>query len=98
MIKVQFTENKITITGHAGYAPPGQDIVCAAVSALVETLRLAVDEIPIDTIEVDEWPISTEIRWGIIGEPEALLIRAFLIGVTAVADAYPRHVKVSRRG
>lgn len=29
----------LTAAGHAGYARAGQDIVCAAVSALVETLE-----------------------------------------------------------
>ena len=29
---------RLEAKGHAGYAPPGQDIVCAAVSTLVYTL------------------------------------------------------------
>ena len=29
---------RITIEGHANYAPPGQDIVCASVSTLVQVL------------------------------------------------------------
>ena len=37
MIKIHADKKSlcIRITGHAGYAPKGQDIVCAAVSALV---------------------------------------------------------------
>ena len=32
-------DNSIEITGHAGFAPSGQDIVCAAVSILTMTLE-----------------------------------------------------------
>lgn len=44
MIEVVWTANakdgvmEMTAAGHAGYAPAGQDIVCAAVSCLMETL------------------------------------------------------------
>ena len=31
MIVVNVNEEKITLNGHAGYAEPGKDIVCAAV-------------------------------------------------------------------
>ena len=40
MIKAEYDRESMTlcIEGHAGYAPKGRDIVCAAVSALVYTL------------------------------------------------------------
>ena len=38
MIRVRFEENRLTVCGHAGYAARGEDIVCAAVSALVYAL------------------------------------------------------------
>lgn len=44
MINIDFSYNKecgklkLTVSGHAGAAPLGQDIVCAAVSILVQTL------------------------------------------------------------
>lgn len=34
---------RLTAHGHAGYAPKGQDIVCAAVSCLMQTLAYSVD-------------------------------------------------------
>lgn len=37
MIKITLTKNSLYITGHAQYAPSGQDIVCAAVSILAFT-------------------------------------------------------------
>lgn len=35
MIRAVFGRDRVTVMGHAGYAPKGQDIVCAAASALV---------------------------------------------------------------
>lgn len=38
MINIIIGKNVIEVTGHAGYAPVGQDIVCASVSTLFYTL------------------------------------------------------------
>ena len=38
MIRAVFDGTHVTVCGHAGHAPAGQDIVCAAVSALVYAL------------------------------------------------------------
>lgn len=44
MIRVRAGERRITVSGHAGYAPVGQDIVCAAVSALMYALAGYLEE------------------------------------------------------
>ena len=38
MIHVLAEKDRLTLRGHAGYAPCGEDIVCAAVSALMLAL------------------------------------------------------------
>ena len=38
MIEVRAGGKRLVVQGHAGYGPAGQDIVCAAVSALVYAL------------------------------------------------------------
>lgn len=49
MIQIRFEEKDgcigVTAEGHAGYAPKGQDIVCAAYSALMVTLAAQVNEL-----------------------------------------------------
>lgn len=46
MIQIRFEDNGgcigVTAKGHAGYAPKGQDVVCAAFSALMVTLAAQV--------------------------------------------------------
>ena len=44
MIRVRFDGAQVTVSGHAGYAPAGGDIVCAAVSALVYALAGYLEE------------------------------------------------------
>ena len=44
MIRVRFDGAQMTVSGHAGYAPAGRDIVCAAVSALVYALAGYLEE------------------------------------------------------
>ena len=44
MICAVFGENRMTLRGHADYAPRGEDIVCAAASALVFALIGALEE------------------------------------------------------
>lgn len=40
--------------GHAGYAPIGQDIVCAAVSALIQGTALAIEKMSGSETEIAE--------------------------------------------
>lgn len=44
MIRVTAEPGRLTLEGHAGYAPTGKDIVCAAVSALVLALAERLQE------------------------------------------------------
>lgn len=40
MVCVTYAAGWLHLNGHAGYAEPGKDIVCAAVSTLCEVLRM----------------------------------------------------------
>lgn len=47
MIRVQYAPHafRVTVSGHAGYAERGEDILCAAASMLLQTLGAAVQEL-----------------------------------------------------
>lgn len=83
------------MSGHAGYAPRGQDIVCAAVSSLYETLYAANGKLLNNELNIAEWPRSVVIRWQeeISVQTEALL-SAFFIGISGIADSYPEYVHI----
>ncbi len=44
MIAVTWDEESLYVSGHAGHGPAGQDIVCAAVSILTNTLLAELQE------------------------------------------------------
>lgn len=96
MIQIGQTKNTITISGHAHYAAPGKDIVCAAVSALVETLAASAFTLSDSEIHVQKDKGYTKITYDPLNVDLSfqVLLRAFFIGVSGVAEAYPDHVTV----
>lgn len=85
----------IQIEGHAGYAPKGSDIVCAAVSTLYQTM--------VQTIQTRSYGEMKHIRSNDGFEHVRIhdvareglgVITAFVIGCEAVSKAYPVYVTV----
>lgn len=97
MIRIHHDHNGITIVGHAGYAENGKDIVCAAVTALVEQLILSLEkltpEVPICDLDSGYVNIKTSSQT----EATELLIDCFFIGVGNIEEQFPDHVQVTRR-
>ena len=96
MIKVQHHSGGITLNGHANYAPIGQDIVCAGVSTLVQTLIQSIEELTADEIEYDMSPGTVDIKFGNLSEQAQLLIDSFFIGLNFLADEYPDYVRLTK--
>ena len=63
MITVKHHNYGMTIEGHAGYADAGQDIVCAGVSAIVQTLIQSVEDLTVDTIDYTMQPGFVDIKY-----------------------------------
>lgn len=94
MIVITTADTELTVTGHAGAGPPGQDIVCAAVSALVQTLAGALEKLTPDAAICRLEPGSAEIRLHRPSAKARLLMDAFCIGAAAIAERYPNYVKI----
>lgn len=98
MIKVTRYADRIEMRGHANYAEHGKDIVCAGVSALIQTLIQSVEELTADKIEYSMSPGTVDIKfWCLSGETKTL-IDAFFIGVQLIANTYPENVRVTGPG
>lgn len=94
MIEVSVRLDGITVSGHAGYAEPGKDIVCASITILTETL---IDSLESFTNEKIEYSISdgmVDMHYGNLSEAGKLLVDSFFIGVCAVAKDYPEYIKI----
>lgn len=88
------TANIVTLTaeGHAGYGPAGADIVCAACSMLIYTLKQALEQA--DLLLLAEF---TGGNAKVIGRRCAQSEHVFdtvLAGYGLLAQNYPAHVEV----
>lgn len=97
MVEITKTQNSISIKGHANYAEHGKDIVCAAVSALTQTLTASIEELTDDEIKYNLSPGTVDINHKELSKQAQILISSFFIGIQMIADAYPEHVKLTER-
>lgn len=81
---------KFIIDGHAGYAEEGQDIVCAAVSALVINTINSIEEFTEDAFTCDckdgmiqNWEFTSE-----VSKETALLMDSLLLGLKNIQNSY----------
>ena len=76
--------------GHAGYAEEGQDIVCAAVSALIITTVNSLDAFTDEKIEVgeDDGYISIHFKTNPNTERGKLLMDSLILGLTEIEHSY----------
>lgn len=95
MIEVTVRKDEIKISGHANYAVPGSDIVCAGATALVQTLIKSIEDLTEDKIE---YVISPEGRVDIkhenLSEKSRTLVDSFFIGICMIADEFPENIRI----
>ena len=78
--------------GHSGYAPRGQDIVCAGISVLCQTLVLYLREHGIEP-ETDIGDGEMHIKAPAV--PESVAGFDFcMTGLYAISEAYPENLKI----
>lgn len=103
MIRASFTLNSdhhitaFKMTGHADSGPYGQDIVCAAVSALSISTINGLEHVVCTKPEVK----SDEHNGGFLqvsaidtGHDSQILMRTFLNGLQDIAESYPKNIEV----
>ena len=83
--------NRICMEGHAGYAEYGQDIVCAAASALFINTVNAIETFTDDDFTVDQDTktdrVILQMTSSISGEAK-LLIDSLLLGLQGIESEY----------
>lgn len=92
MIRVRFRKNAMEATGHAGFAPKGEDLVCAAFSMLVFTLEANLRQIDPPGLEIISGPGEIKMRWNESAKAEQAL-RFTQRGVNLLAEKYPQWVE-----
>lgn len=90
MVNIRYRRDigKLWFDGHAEYAERGEDIVCAAVSALYETLAMH------ETTYAGELQPGHRFIWVAPGKLEqgTPIMEAFAAGFRQIAKQYPSYV------
>ncbi len=94
MIEVRIRPECIEISGHAGYAEPGKDIVCAGVTALTQTLIQSIENLTDDKIEYRISPGKVEVEYRNLSGKSKTLVDSFFVGICLIAEEFPEYVKV----
>lgn len=85
----------LSVNGHAGYAPKGQDIVCAGVSAIVYALLgwLENNSENTDFVSIDE--NNGEVVIQCEGDDKVTAVfHMAAIGIESIMNTYPDHVDI----
>ena len=80
---------RLEAAGHAGFAPAGQDIVCAGASTLMQTLAYSLDSGTV-TCADDRNLMVVQAKQGTDSLAKFELVTD---GLILLADAYPEHVR-----
>ena len=94
MIVITASQDAVHIRGHANYAPHGQDIVCAGVTALTQVLVKSLETLTGNEIKYDMSPGRVDIEIGNPDEDAQLLMDSFLVGIEMIADEFPEYIRV----
>ena len=107
MIEISYCPSlcSVTIAGHAGSAPRGDDLVCAAVTALAQTLAANVGELAAHGVLTDKrvylTPGAAEIRCTPRQEFRSVAVLVFDVvctGLEKLAQAYPQYLRYEVQG
>ncbi len=85
---------RLHVHGHAGTAPYGQDLVCAAVSAIVQTAALGLGRLDRDAPQAKVR--DGDVLWqGESGDPGQVILETCLLGLQDIAASYPGAIALS---
>jgi uncharacterized protein len=87
-------------SGHAGWADAGQDVVCAAVSAILQAAWLGLAEVANVPLEAHKEEGNLTLRWPKFARDDRAL--QAIVGtaersIDALARQYPEHVRLRRQ-
>lgn len=105
MIRIRVTRNggkvaQVTVSGHAGSAPEGEDLICAAVSVLAQTYLFSLERL----LNIH---VGTDVRDGYLSltlpeelpermtDDANLLAESMLVGMDEINRSYPGFLEVT---
>lgn len=80
-----------SINGHAGYAPRGEDIICAAVSSLTINTINSIEKLTKDRFDAQIEEASGDVSFALadgFSKEAQLLLESFVIGLDGIEQSY----------
>ncbi len=102
-VVVRLNQGKILsleASGHTGYAESGEDVVCAALSAIVQTAALGLERVLRTNASVERRDEDGYFKISLDFVPERekagaeIVMRTALCGIADLADGYPDFIKL----
>jgi len=92
---------RIEVNGHTGYAAEGEDILCAAISAVLQGAVLGVMEVAKARVEYQTDARKGSMRFALMEEEDQqvlhdaeVILRSALVATRDIAEGYSQFVKV----
>ena len=93
MIEIEVSDNQVTLSGHAGYAEQGKDIVCAGISALIPALVNSLIMLDEDVLIATHTEGESDIRFPNSLSPKGSnVLTAFCISFKDISEQFPNNV------
>lgn len=84
------------VEGHAEFAPHGQDIVCAGVSAIVQTAILGIEYYTYADVEKKEGYVKVHILHD--DHTSDVIVKTMLLGLEELEYKYHDYIKIKKTG
>jgi len=91
----------ISVTGHSGYGVKGEDIVCAGISTLVQTLLIGLEQVlHLENVK-SAFDDSEEKPFMKIGIPDdadertGILTKTVFLSLKEIERVYPKYVRIT---
>ena len=99
MIKARFYRKEGTlvgfsVSGHAGYADSGSDIVCAAVSTAVNMTANGITEIAQKRAAVNVKENEVQLKVEESSPESALLLQSFRLQMEVLTEQFPKNIRI----
>ena len=98
MIRVNITQNEITIKGHSGYATEGYDIVCASVSSMV-TLSINLIEVFGLKDHIVAKVQSGDAKITVVKDDEKIekILNNLIFSLKDLEEEYPKYLQINEK-
>ncbi len=99
MIQALFYRRKgalagFSVSGHAGFADSGKDIVCAAVTSAVELTANGITEVACEKASVSAGDNEVRLTVEKITPQSTLLLQAMRLQLQLLAEQFPKNIRI----